>query len=406
MKKDFIWNTIGTSLNAFTSLFYIIIVTRLNGVDTAGIFTFAFSISIIIQVLGYYAGRVFQVTENDKKISDSDYLYQHIITSIVMIIIAILYCVFKGYDAFKNTAIILLVLFRAIESTVDSVYAILQKNNILYKVGISYTLKATLSVLLFLIVDILFKNVLLSISMIIFVQLIILLFYDYTNIKMIKFRLNKFNKDNVLLIFKNGFMIFLVTLLIQYLNNAPKFPIDKMLSNSDQTIFGIIAMPATLVTLMAQFIIHPVINSLKNDFEKQDIKSFNKRVVIMLASIIALGLIVIIGGYLFAVPVFKFIYNLDLSSYIIDLIIILVGAIMCAMISIISNALITIRKTKWQAYSYIITSIITAFMSYYFVSTYMIRGACLTYLLSMSILLCLYITYYIICIKSISKKER
>ena len=79
---------------------------------------------------------------------------------------------------------------------------------------------------------------------------------------------------------------------------------------------------------------------------------------------------------------------------------------MCAMISIISNALITIRKTKWQAYSYIITSIITAFMSYYFVSTYMIRGACLTYLLSMSILLCLYITYYIICIKSISKKER
>ena len=32
-KKNFIWNTLGTGLNAFNSLFFMIIATRVNGVD-------------------------------------------------------------------------------------------------------------------------------------------------------------------------------------------------------------------------------------------------------------------------------------------------------------------------------------------------------------------------------------
>ena len=38
-RKNFIWNTLGTGLNAFNSLFFMIAVTRLNGIDDAGIFS-------------------------------------------------------------------------------------------------------------------------------------------------------------------------------------------------------------------------------------------------------------------------------------------------------------------------------------------------------------------------------
>ena len=34
-KKNFIWNTLGTGFNAFNSLFFMIAVTRINGVDNA-----------------------------------------------------------------------------------------------------------------------------------------------------------------------------------------------------------------------------------------------------------------------------------------------------------------------------------------------------------------------------------
>ena len=404
MKKNFIWNSIGTTLNAFTSLFFIIIVTRINGIDKAGLFTYAFSVSIIIQVLGYYSGRVFQVTENNKRINDTDYLYQHLITSALMIIVSFLFCIYRNYDITKSLIIIILVLFRALESLIDSVYAILQKKDYLYKVGISYTLKAILSVFLFLIIDIIFKNIIISSLMILIVHVVVSLFYDCKNLKSINFKLSKYNKNNIISIFQNGFMIFMVTLFIQYLNNAPKFPIDKMLSYSEQTIYGIIAMPATLITLLAQFIIHPIINSIKTDYEEKDYNSFKRRINKMSCIIILFGLIAIIVGFLLAVPVFKLIYGLDLSKYKIELIIVLIGATMCAVVSILSNALITARKTKGQAISYFLTSIFTFFFSSVLVEKYSIMGASLSYLLSMSILLIMFIIYYNSSIKKIDDK--
>ena len=83
-KKNFIWNIIGTGFNAFNSLFFMITVTRINGVDNAGIFTIAYSTACIIYIIGVYAGRIYQVTEPDKSITDKEYIVNRIITSVLM----------------------------------------------------------------------------------------------------------------------------------------------------------------------------------------------------------------------------------------------------------------------------------------------------------------------------------
>ena len=61
-KINFIWNVLGTGLNSFNSLFLMIIVTRVNGVNDAGIYAIAFSTACVLYVIGTYVGRVFQVT--------------------------------------------------------------------------------------------------------------------------------------------------------------------------------------------------------------------------------------------------------------------------------------------------------------------------------------------------------
>lgn len=43
LRKNFTWNLVGSTAWAFVSLFYMMIVTRINGIDDAGIFSFAFS---------------------------------------------------------------------------------------------------------------------------------------------------------------------------------------------------------------------------------------------------------------------------------------------------------------------------------------------------------------------------
>ena len=112
IKKNFIWNTIGSFTNAMTSLVFLIIVTRINGVDDAGIFTFAFSTACLLYILGLYSGRTYQVTENNEKIFDSDYINTRLFTSSLMIILVIIFSVIKGYSLFKIIVMVLLVIGR------------------------------------------------------------------------------------------------------------------------------------------------------------------------------------------------------------------------------------------------------------------------------------------------------
>ena len=116
LRKDFFWNTIGSTFSSFNSLFFLIIVTRINGIDDAGIFTFGFSTACLFYIIGVYSGRVFQVTEKDKSNDDISYFNLHIISTSIMILITIIFCIFRKYAFFKISIILLLVIYKAIEA--------------------------------------------------------------------------------------------------------------------------------------------------------------------------------------------------------------------------------------------------------------------------------------------------
>ena len=161
-RKNFIWNVLGTGLNAFNSLFFMIIVTRLNGVDQAGIFTIAFSTACIIYFVGVYAGRIYQVTELNKEITDKEFIVNRSISTILMLILVILFSVIRGYNLYKSTMFLLLTLYKALEAFSDVLYGILQKNDRLEIVGKSFFMKALFSVILFFIIDYITKNMITS----------------------------------------------------------------------------------------------------------------------------------------------------------------------------------------------------------------------------------------------------
>ena len=167
LKKNFIWNMIGTTFSSFNSLFFMIIVTRINGVNDAGIFTFAFSTACLFYVIGIYSGRTYQITDNDKKVTDSDYFYAKFLTCLLMLIVSLLFCIIRGYQLEKFMIIMELVLYKLCEAFSESTFAILQKKDELHKVGKSLFMKAICSLILFCIVDYWTRNLILSTSMII-----------------------------------------------------------------------------------------------------------------------------------------------------------------------------------------------------------------------------------------------
>lgn len=404
IKKNFIWNTIGSTLNSFTSLFFLIIVTRLNGVSDAGIFTFAFSFAMLVQVIGNYFGRSFQVTNNDDEISDSDFVYSRFFTCFVMLVFSIIFLLFKNYTFKKNIVILLLVSFRLIESFGEVLYGILQKEGILYKVGISLFLKGLFSILFFFLFDYFLNNFVIAILSISLINLFFILIYDCKNVRKVNFNFKDFNKRNFVKIMTSGFFVFLFTFLTQYVLNASKYSIDNYLSDKYQTIFGIIVMPATVMALCAQFLVQPFLNKFTNYYKNKDFNSFSKLVFKLCLYVFLFGIFAVLFCYFFGIPILEIIYGLNLNKYKFSLLLIIGASSFFGISYVFSNALITIRKNFVQTVIYGITAIIALIISDYFVIKYGVFGACLAYFISMLILFIFYFIAYQYYINLLNKK--
>ena len=95
-QKIFLWNAFGTSFNSFLSLFFLIIVTRINGIDESGLFSFYYSLSFTLQAIANYGGRIYQVSDTNNEFSFNNYLSSRYYTSFLTILIILIYCLYKN----------------------------------------------------------------------------------------------------------------------------------------------------------------------------------------------------------------------------------------------------------------------------------------------------------------------
>lgn len=389
-RKNFVWNILGSTFNAFNSLFLMIIVTRINGIDDGGIFTLAFSFACLIFTIGIYAGRTFQVTDN-QEYSDRDYLFHRFLSVLLMMAIGIVFILIQPYSTEKMLIMFLLCLWKAQEAFCDTIYGVFQVNGNLYKAGFSMFIKSICCIIVFLIVDLIYANLVISCVSLNIVWLLLFFIYDLPNCK------SQFDKQKLVLshsfkLFKRGLFAFLFTFLTIYIVNAPKYAMDTIVSNDIQAIFGIILMPATILSLCGQYLLNPYLNHLKEAFNANDKNAFHKIINKIVCLLFLFGALAIILMYYIGVPIMSFVYNVNLSPYRWEMVVILCGGILYAMGLVFSAALTTLRHTFIQFVINAIASIIGLIGSYWLIRNYELQGAVGIYLI---IMLCQSGLYYI-----------
>ena len=101
LKENALWYTLGTLCSSCSNVLLMIYVTRILGVDQAGVFSIAYSIAQLMLTIGWFSTRQFQVSDIDEEYSFSDYLAFKLFLSIVVIIGAFIY---SGYLNFAYPA--------------------------------------------------------------------------------------------------------------------------------------------------------------------------------------------------------------------------------------------------------------------------------------------------------------
>ncbi len=396
-KKNIIWNMIGITANAFISLFLLIIVQRVNGIYQAGVFSYAFSLACLFYVIAVYYNRVYQVADVKNKYDVNEYLTARFFTAGMTILLTGLFCLINGFDKLKFTLIILLTLFKIVEAISECYYGFIQKEDDLAYVGKSFFFKALIGVASFLLIDVLTKNLVISAIALIVINMIILLIdiKKFKSLYKIKYKITYTKVFNLL---KETFPIFLFTFLNIFLCNCQKYVIEYFLDESFQTIFAIIVMPATMLSLCGQYILAPFLNDLSKLYNKKDIDNLNKYINKINSIFMGLGIVILIIAFFLGVPVLNIIYNIDLQEYKMAFLIIIVGAVFFGLAAIISSLLTVIKRNKEQLYIYIISAFITLGLSIILIKYYALLGAAIAYLVTMiihSLMSYLMLKYYL-----------
>lgn len=379
LARDYVWNSIGTFLQSAISPALLIIVTRLNGIDDSGLFSFAMSISVIFWAISMWGSRTYQVSDTKKEFSSGGYVAVRFITSALVIIFALLFCILNGYDELKTNLIITLVLFKVVESIADPFYGILQIHGKLYMAGISLTIKAIGGFLLFVAVDMVSKNILFGALALLMVNVIIIVVFDMLwsgRVEKIVISRSqiKLYLTEALTVMRRTSPVFAVVFLTMFSLNIPRYFLDIYHPN-EIGYFGIMAMPITLLALFISFIIQPNIVGMSKIYAQKEIAKFDKSVSRMITVAGATGVGVLLVTYFFGVWAIDTIFGISLGQYKLELMIMVTGAAISALVSIYVNVLIVMRLFKGQFYTLLLSNVLLVFVSPLMISRYAMLGS-------------------------------
>ena len=85
LKKNYFWNTLGSLMNAASTVLMLMVVTRTMGAAAGGVFSLAYAVAQQLMVIGHFEIRTYQVTDTEEVFSFGVYLAARIITTVLMI---------------------------------------------------------------------------------------------------------------------------------------------------------------------------------------------------------------------------------------------------------------------------------------------------------------------------------
>ncbi|MBR0456232.1 MAG: lipopolysaccharide biosynthesis protein [Firmicutes bacterium] len=405
-RSSYIWNALYGIIFAMQSAILLIVITRTNSLDDAGVFSIAFAISGLLSFIADFGVRKYQVSDINEINSFTDYFSSRLLTCTAMIIacvIASIYgYVFRSYSVSKCLVIMMIGFVKLSESISDVFFGRFQQQGRLDIAAKTNSYRIIASMLCCIVALIITHDLLIScaiwaatstIGVFIF---ILPLAKPFCKIKV------KFIKAAQKRIIVECFPLFVGSFLLIYLGNAPKYAIDVYMNESAQACYNFIYMPVFVIGLLANFVFNPVLVDMSMAWDKGEHRIFNKIVLrqhLVIAGLTALAIAVAVT---IGCPVLGWLYHTDLSAFRLELSILMIGGGMLALVNFYAVVVTVIRSQQLLTIGYIAVSAIAFLMSGKFVQGYGLMGAAVLYSVLMTLLA---VAFAVILFISIRKKK-
>lgn len=381
IKKDYIWNMVGSVCYSLSSFYYLMMVTRICGVVDGGIFALAFATAQLLLTFGRYGMRTYQATDIACRYSFAEYGLSRILTCAGMVLFAGVYGVMAGYPAKKTWVFVWVAAMKMLDAAEDVFHGELQRNFRVALMGQMLTLRNVFSCIVFGVAIALSRNLAMTCMLTSVLSLVFCLVINFAALRKVDFGGGRYRKESVRALLRICFPIFISTFLSLYLYNIPKYAIDKYMTEAYQTYYSVLFMPSFVITLFSEIITKPMLTTISQAWET-DLRKFIHIIRNIFLMIAGGTVAVILGGHLLGRYLLEIIYAVELETYKLHFIILLAGGGISAAVYISYNILISIRFQKWIIAVYLAVTVIATPMTYMVVKRLGMLGAAWAYLLT------------------------
>nr|MCR5597129.1 hypothetical protein [Lachnospiraceae bacterium] len=331
----FIFNSLGGLLNAFQSVFVLMVLSRvMPTLEEAGVFTFAYSVANLMLDIGRYGMRNYQVTDVREKYAYSTYFKSRVLTTVAMIVVSVVYVVVRngieGYTVEKVWIIIFMCLFKAVDSMEDVYLGRYQQVGRLDIAGKCLTVHMLAVILSYVLCLVAGADLLTSTVVTTFVSALITFVLILPTRKMAdpdwKSNAKLRSKETSWPLLWECTGLAIATFISFYQINCPKYAIDSLMTDVDQANFGFISMPVFFASLICQFLYLPMLTGLAAKFQMNDYKGLKNMIVKVSVLIAGACIFIIIGAVIAGIPVLSILYATDLKPLTVEFYLLMVGS--------------------------------------------------------------------------------
>lgn len=389
-QNGYFWNIVAGMVNASQAVLLSMVVTRTDGLASAGVLSIAFAVASLMVTIGRFGVRNYQATDVQQNFSFSDYFWTRMITVAWMVLISVLYiafCVYeKGYSSQKASVILALCLINAIEAVEDVFWGFYQQQQAM-DVGAKVYIVRWVSILSVFIL-LLLLGYGLQTAAIVSAVVSLVVFFIFNTFAFVKFheKIGRMHVQPVRNILQQCLPLACVAFLSFYVTNAPKYAIDRYLSEEVQACYGFIAMPLFVIWLVNGFIYQPCMVQMACEWKNGMLLQFHKRVKRQNVILAGLTILCLCGAYLCGIPVLSALYHTDLRAYKTELLVLLLGGGMLACVEYFDVLLTIMRKQNMILGGYAGTAALAWLLSNWIVKRFGIIGAAIFYAGLMSLL--------------------
>lgn len=403
LRKNILWNTIGSIFYLICQWLVTILVVRISGYVAAGIFALAMSIGAIFTMVAFYGMRNFQISDEKEKYKDGIYVISRIITCLIAFVLCGVFTEINNYDFYQKLCIMAFMAFKLTEGIVDVYQGIVQRVWRLDIAGKSLIARGIITVGAFCLVLTRSGNLLLAILAMMIGAAVVIIIYDIPRTNKICNITYKLDLKDIKELLIECFPLVIFGVLPSIITFIPRYFLEKQFGSQSLGIYASISSPTLIVQVFSNLMFTPLYPIFSQSYYANDIKKFKIFMRKCMFFIIAITICSLLGAAVFGKIGLTILFGKDILIYQYLLLPITMCTISTAILWFLGGVLTAIRQLRLLVWITTIGTIICCLIASPIVRSFNMNGVSIAHSVS-QLIIC--VALYVACAIILKRREK